>query len=76
MMDNLKDLLAGVFQMNAAEIVDETTMEDVERWDSLTHMKLVVALEGAYGIELSAEQIMAMKSVKIIKQIIFEKAAA
>jgi len=75
-MENLMEMLAGVFQMNVIKITDETTMEDVERWDSLTHMKLVVSLEQAYNIELSAEQIMDMKSVKAIKEIIFEKADA
>lgn len=75
-MDNLEEILATVFQMNAADITDEITMAEVERWDSLTHMKLVVALEEAYGIELGADQIMAMKSVKMIKQIVFDKAAA
>lgn len=75
-MDNLKEILASVFQMKAADITDDITMTDVERWDSLTHMKLIVALEETYGIEIGAEQIMTMKSVQVIKQIVFEKAAA
>ena len=75
-MDNLQTVLANVFQMNAAEITDDLTMDEVERWDSLTHMKLVVALEDGFDIELSADQIMTMKSVKMIKQMIFKRAAA
>ena len=75
-MENLMHILSDVFQMDAAAITDETTMEDVERWDSLTHMKLVVSLEQTYNIELSAEQIMAMRNIKAIKEIIFKKAAA
>lgn len=75
-MENLVEVLAGVFQMEENQITEATTMEDVERWDSLTHMKLVVTLEQAYRIQLSAEQIMAMKSVKAIKEIVLQKAAA
>jgi acyl carrier protein len=75
-MQNLVEVLAGVFQMDPNQITDATTMEDVERWDSLTHMKLIVTIEQAYRIQLSAEQIMAMKNVKAIKEIVLEKAAA
>jgi acyl carrier protein len=75
-MQNLVEVLAGVFQMDPNQITEATTMEDVERWDSLTHMKLIVTIEQAYRIQLSAEQIMAMKNVKAIKEIVLEKAAA
>lgn len=75
-MDKIREILSDIFKMNTAEITDELTMKDVERWDSLTHMKLVVTLEETYNITLDAEQIMAMKNVKAIKEIIFKKAAA
>jgi acyl carrier protein len=75
-MEDFMGILSGVFQMDVNKIKDETTMEDVDRWDSLTHMKLIVSLEQAYNIEFSAEQIMAMKSIGAIKAILAEKAAA
>jgi acyl carrier protein len=75
-MEDFMGILSGVFQMDVNKIKDETTMEDVDRWDSLTHMKLIVSLEQAYNIEFSAEQIMAMKSIGAIKAILGEKAAA
>jgi acyl carrier protein len=75
-MDKLKEILAGVFQMSAENIVDDLAMDRVDKWDSLTHMKLIVALEETYKIELTAEQIMSMTNVKTIKKIIYRKAAA
>jgi acyl carrier protein len=75
-MEDFMGILSGVFQMDVNKIKDETTMEDVDRWDSLTHMKLIVSLEQAYNIEFSAEQIMAMKSIGAIKAILAEKVAA
>lgn len=75
-MDKIEKVLAGVFQMRVENIVDDLSMDVVEKWDSLTHMKLIVALEETYNIELTAEQIMAMTNVKTIKAIIYRKAAA
>ena len=34
-------------------LTDETTADDVEEWDSLSHVQLVAALEEAFGIEFS-----------------------
>ena len=75
-MDKIEKVLAGVFQMRVENIVDDLSMDIVEKWDSLTHMKLIVALEETYNIELTAEQIMSMTNVKTIKAIIYRKAAA
>jgi acyl carrier protein len=74
-MNKLNKIIANVFQMNADEIADDISMEDIDRWDSLTHMKLVVSLEEKYNLEFSAEQIIAMKNIRTIKKIISEKAA-
>ena len=51
------DILAKVQEVFRDELevedlvlTDETTADDVEEWDSLSHVQLVVALEKAFGI--------------------------
>lgn len=42
---------------------DETTAEDVEGWDSLSHVQLVAVMEDAFGIEFSSREILSWDNV-------------
>lgn len=42
---------------------DETTADDVEEWDSLSHVQLVVALEKAFGIKFTSREILSWDNV-------------
>ena len=48
-------------------------MEDIGNWDSLTHMDLIASLEETFSIQLSMDEIMEMKDIKVIKRIIGER---
>lgn len=38
-------------------LTDETTADDVEEWDSLSHVQLIVAIEKAFGIKFTSNEI-------------------
>ena len=44
-------------------LTDETTADDVEEWDSLSHVQLVVALEKAFGIKFTSREILSWDNV-------------
>ena len=69
----VENLLSEVLQMPATAITDELTMKDVEAWDSLKHMELIVALEQSFEIQLSFDEIVAMQSVSAIKRVLRER---
>ena len=69
-------VLADVLQMPAAGITDDLAMEDVEAWDSLKHMELIVALETAFDVQLTFDEIVMMRSVREIKRVLAERSAA
>jgi len=50
-------------------------MADVDAWDSLKHMELVVALETMFDIQLTFDEIVAMRSVREIKRVLGERSA-
>lgn len=68
-------LLVELFQMPAAQVTDEMAMKDVEVWDSLKHMELIVALEQAFDIELTFDEIVAMQNVREIKRVLGDRSA-
>ena len=45
------------------ELKPETTADDIEEWDSLSHIQLIVALEKAFKIKFTTAEITSFKDV-------------
>ena len=60
------ETLAAVLGVNAATLTDDSSPASVPTWDSLNHLNVAMALEGEFGIALTAEQVVAMDSVAAI----------
>ena len=72
-MGKLEEILCEVFRLKSDELTDNLAMEDIQVWDSLTHMDLVASIEEGLDIQLSMNGIMKMKDVKAIKSVVSEK---
>lgn len=59
--------LSGVFQQvfddSTLDISRTTTANDIDEWDSLTHMNLVVAVELKFGVKFALGELQALKNV-------------
>jgi acyl carrier protein len=64
----LEQLVAGLLQIPVARVTDELAMKDLDEWDSLKHMELIGALESQLDIQLSFEEIVAMRTVGDIRR--------
>jgi len=51
----------------------ETTAKDVEGWDSLTNIQLIVATEKKYKVRFSATEIMNFKNVGDLAETVIRK---
>jgi acyl carrier protein len=47
-----RELLAGVLGVAPDEIGNDASMETLAKWDSLAHMRLILALEEKLGCQL------------------------
>lgn len=58
-MDTKQKILAlmdEVLQVPEGTVTEETTMEDLEQWDSLAHVMLIGELESRLGISIPLEE--------------------
>ena len=71
--EQLELLLADVLRLSADVVQDDLAMKDVDTWDSLTHMELIVTIETAFALDLSFDEIVTMTTVGAIKSVLVEK---
>jgi acyl carrier protein len=56
-------VLINIFQVSPDKIFTETTSDNVENWDSMNHINMILALEQEFGISYDEEQAVSMLSV-------------
>ena len=44
------------------EVVENATMQNVSRWDSIGQMSLIAIIEDAFGVELEPDEVMRLTS--------------
>lgn len=66
-------VFCDIFDNDELRITDTTTAADVEGWDSLTHVNLVVAVEKAFKISFTTKEISALKNVGEFVRLIARK---
>jgi acyl carrier protein len=76
LMERLLDVFRDVFDDDALEIRDETVASDVPDWDSLTHVKLVVAIEESFRVQFSNREITAWENVGDMRRALAAKLTA
>lgn len=70
----LNGLFREIFEDDGIEISDSTTAKDVDGWDSLTHVILVVAVEKEFGLRLNAAEVGRLQNVGEMLNILVERA--
>ena len=59
----LKSVFQKVFGENDITISREMTAQDIDMWDSLHHIQLISEVERAFGIKLKLREVLSMKNV-------------
>ena len=53
----LNEIFRDVLDDEEINLVAATTAEDVDGWDSLAHIRLMIATQAAFGVKFSAAEI-------------------
>ena len=54
---NLRDIFLDVLDLDAVALSDATTADDIDEWDSLSHIRLVVTVERHFKVKFSNAEI-------------------
>lgn len=68
--------MATILGIDPASIGPDASMDTVPAWDSLSHMRLIVALEQEFEIEFDDEDVVEMLSLPLVELTIKEKVGA
>lgn len=69
----LDEVFQEVFDDESIHVEATTTADDIEDWDSLEHINLVVAIENRFGIKFNMNEVTTMKNVGEMVDIILER---
>lgn len=61
--ERLNEIFCAVFDDDDIRITPEMTANDVDGWDSLSHVNLIVAVENSFGIRFTQKELLTFKNV-------------
>lgn len=73
--DQLNAVFRQVLEDDAIELTPGTTAEDVEGWDSMNHIFIVVELEKRFGVKFQAAEMEELKNVGELAALLKQKTA-
>jgi len=62
-LSRVNEVFREVFDDEELTVARETTAGDVSGWDSLMHVRLVLALEKAFGVRFSSSEVASLADV-------------
>lgn len=62
-LGQVNDIFKEVLENDKIKIQETTTGDDIEEWDSLTHLQLVVAIEKHFKIRFTSSEIINFNNV-------------
>ncbi len=69
----LNRVFQEVFGDDSIQIADDMTAKDIDGWDSLTHVNLIVAVEKKFKIAFTTKEVVALKNVGDFYRLIVKK---
>lgn len=73
-LSRLADVIRDVFDDDDIVVTRATTAADVEGWDSLMHVTLMLRVESAFGIRMNSSEVTGLKDVGQLVDMIDKKA--
>ncbi len=62
-MAKVQDIFCDILDNDNIQLTDASTAEDIEEWDSLTHIQLIKEIEKTFAIRFTSREILSWNNV-------------
>ncbi|MBV5329888.1 MAG: acyl carrier protein [Chlorobium sp.] len=62
-IETLQDIFRKVFDDDTIEIAAGMTANDIDGWDSLSHVNLITAVEAKFKIRFTQKELLTLKNI-------------
>lgn len=66
-------ILSNVFEVEISTLNEDSSIDNIENWDSIRHLNLILALEEEFNITIPDEEVGDLVNFKLIELIINEQ---
>jgi acyl carrier protein len=76
-MENKKvkilEVMSSVFEVELTSLNEDSSIDNIENWDSIRHLNLILALEEEFNITIPDEEVGDLVNYKLIELIVNEQ---
>lgn len=72
--EKVQEIFRDIFDDDELIITDETNSDDIEDWDSLEHISLIVAMEKEFNMKFDIKKVNTLENVGGMIDLILEQA--
>ena len=73
--ERLNTVFHAVFFDDSIHVSAETTAPDVDGWDSVAHVNLMVAVEAEFGVEFTTQELESLETVGDMARLVAARTA-
>jgi acyl carrier protein len=66
MLNQIKEIFAEVLEIDPNLVTESSTIENLDGWDSMKHLELVLAIESKFQINFQPHEVILLNSVERI----------
>ncbi len=72
-LSGLNEIFIDVIDEDEIVLTEVTTGDDIEEWDSLIHIQIVLSVERHFGISISASEVFTLNNIGEFISLIMRK---
>lgn len=72
----ITEVMVDVFDVDDLDVTSATSADDIEEWDSLSHIRFIITLERTFGVKFRNEEIADLKNIGDLARTIETKLSA